>query len=133
MKNFKTYQLFFGLLLILFVVGGAAYFLGSKSKTSEFDSFFQKQDKKLSPSQLAENKQKQDIADLGLALNMFKLDNGRYPSNQEGLSALVAQPANLPSWRAGGYIQKLPLDGSGKAYNYQLSQDGKTFKVQPSS
>jgi general secretion pathway protein G len=43
------------------------------------------------------------------ALNMYKLDNGEYPSTEQGLKALVEKPAtgNIPkSWREGGYLEK---------------------------
>jgi general secretion pathway protein G len=46
---------------------------------------------------------------------MYKLDNGMYPSTEQGLQALVESPSigNLPAkWRDGGYLEKgkIPLD-----------------------
>ena len=49
------------------------------------------------------------MALLESALKMYKLDNGTYPSTEQGLKALVEQPTvgNLPkSWRSGGYLEK---------------------------
>jgi general secretion pathway protein G len=46
---------------------------------------------------------------LGSALKMYKLDNGSYPTTEQGLKALVEPPAvgNLPkNWRKGGYLEK---------------------------
>lgn len=64
---------------------------------------------------------KQDIATLMQALKLYRLDNKRYPSTEQGLSALVSRPASGPSaegWKAGGYVERLPLDPWGKSYQY---------------
>jgi len=46
------------------------------------------------------------------ALDLFKLDNSRYPTTQEGLDALINKPANAKTWPNGGYIKGgLPKDG----------------------
>lgn len=65
-------------------------------------------------------KAKSDIALLGQALEMYRLDNMNYPRGDEGLNALVKAPAGAPAgrWRAGGYIKKLPNDPWGAAYKY---------------
>lgn len=58
------------------------------------------------------------IADLDKALEIFKLDVGRYPSNAEGLQALVAKPASAGGWN-GPYLKGgLPTDPWGNAYRY---------------
>ena len=52
---------------------------------------------------------KTQIVSLETALKMYKLDNGQYPSTEQGLKALVEPPTvgNLPkSWRSGGYLEK---------------------------
>ncbi|KJS29349.1 MAG: general secretion pathway protein GspG [Desulfatitalea sp. BRH_c12] len=49
------------------------------------------------------------IESLSSALKMYKLDNGRYPSTEQGLEALVAPPqsGDVPKkWRKGGYLEK---------------------------
>ena len=58
------------------------------------------------------------IADLDKALEIFKLDVGRYPTNAEGLQALVTKPASAGGWN-GPYLKGgLPLDPLGNAYRY---------------
>ncbi len=57
---------------------------------------------------------RQDIASLVQALKLYRLDNKRYPSTEQGLAALVARPGAA----TGGYIEKLPLDPWGKPYLY---------------
>ncbi len=45
------------------------------------------------------------------ALDMYRLDNGRYPTTEQGLEALIQQPANMAdarNSRTGGYIKRLP-------------------------
>lgn len=45
------------------------------------------------------------------ALDMYRLDNGRYPTTEQGLEALIQQPANMAdarNYRTGGYIKRLP-------------------------
>ncbi len=64
---------------------------------------------------------KQDIATLSQALAMYKLDNGRLPTTEQGLKALVEKPATAPvpaNWRTGGYIARLPNDPWGNPYQY---------------
>lgn len=61
------------------------------------------------------------IADFDKALELFKLDVGRYPSTEEGLQALSAKPASVVSGWAGPYLKgSVPSDPWGKAYDYKL-------------
>jgi general secretion pathway protein G len=56
---------------------------------------------------------------LGKALDQFRLDNGHYPSMEDGLAALVARPANEPNWD-GPYLSKsVPLDPWGNPYQFR--------------
>ena len=67
------------------------------------------------------DKARTDIAILGQALEMYRLDNLSYPTSADGLEALVAAPPSLPStarYRQGGYIKKLPDDPWGRPYQY---------------
>lgn len=64
---------------------------------------------------------KQDIASVMQALKLYRLDNQRYPTTEQGLQALFAKPANdpvPPNWKAGGYIERLPSDPWGHPYQY---------------
>jgi general secretion pathway protein G len=59
------------------------------------------------------------IAEIEQALDLFKLDVGRYPTEAEGLRALVERPANLSGWN-GPYLKKgLPLDPWNHPYQYK--------------
>lgn len=62
---------------------------------------------------------KQDIATIMQALKLYKLDNRRYPSADQGLDALVKKPTAAPvpdNWKS--YLERLPLDPWGSAYQY---------------
>jgi general secretion pathway protein G len=64
---------------------------------------------------------KQDIATIVQALKLYRLDNQRYPTTQQGLQALVTAPTDGPpaaGWKTGGYLEKLPRDPWGKPYQY---------------
>ena len=64
---------------------------------------------------------KQDIASVMQALKLYRLDNQRYPTTEQGLQALVARPAAAPvplNWKAGGYLERLPKDPWGNLYQY---------------
>jgi len=64
---------------------------------------------------------KQDIASLMQALKLYRLDNLRYPTTEQGLQALVTRPTSAPlaaNWKEGGYIERLPKDPWGHAYQY---------------
>lgn len=64
---------------------------------------------------------KQDIAAIRQALNLYRLDNQRYPTTEQGLQALVEKPATSPipaNWKAGGYLERLPKDPWGAPYQY---------------
>ncbi len=57
---------------------------------------------------------------LDKALDQFRLDVGRYPTSEEGLQALVAQPNGEQKW-AGPYLKKgVPADPWGRPYVYAL-------------
>jgi general secretion pathway protein G len=64
---------------------------------------------------------KSDIAAIMSALKLYRLDNQRYPTGEQGLAALVAkpeQPPVPPNWKPGGYLEKLPKDPWGRPYVY---------------
>jgi len=61
-------------------------------------------------------KVKQDISAMSSALQLYKLDNYRYPTTDEGLEALVTRPSDAANWKP--YMDRLPNDPWGKAYIY---------------
>ena len=64
---------------------------------------------------------KQDIASLMQALKLYRLDNQRYPSTEQGLQALVTRPSTAPvplNWKEGGYLEHLPKDPWGNPCQY---------------
>jgi len=63
---------------------------------------------------------KQDIGAILSALKLYKLDNGRYPSQDLGLQALVTKPSEdqAPNWKSGGYLDRMPKDPWGHEYIY---------------
>ena len=80
-----------------------------------------------------------DVNNIMQALKLYKLDNLRYPSGEQGLQALIAHPSAPPvppNWRV--YLEKLPNDPWGNPYQYlnpgvkgevdvmSLGADGKT-------
>ncbi len=63
----------------------------------------------------------QDIASVVQALKLYRLDNIRYPTTEQGLQALVTKPVIEPipgNWKSGGYLEKLPKDPWGSPYLY---------------
>lgn len=65
---------------------------------------------------------KQDIATLMQALKLYRLDNQRYPTNEQGLQALINKPSGgpmPPNWKAGGYLDRLNKDPWGNPYEYR--------------
>ena len=73
-------------------------------------------------------KARDDIAELKKALDRYYLDNGYYPTTDQGLRALVTPPTNgfLPLvYYSGGYTDRLPKDPWGNPYFYQ--SDGNSY------
>jgi general secretion pathway protein G len=71
-----------------------------------------------------------DIQELKQALDRYYLDNGSYPTTDQGLNALVAPPTTgrqANNYEQGGYIEKLPADPWGNQYFYQ--SDGNTYAL----
>jgi len=64
---------------------------------------------------------RQDIASLMQALKLYRLDNQRYPTTEQGLQSLVTMPTIAPippNWKTGGYVERLPKDPWGNPYQY---------------
>lgn len=78
------------------------------------------------PEQARMVKVKQDMLAIESALDLYKLDNGRYPSTDQGLQALVTKPTIDPiprNWKSDGYLQELPSDPWGERYQYLNDND----------
>lgn len=70
---------------------------------------------------------KSNMATISGALKMYRLDNGNYPSTEQGLKALVEKPVGepaAPNWAAGGYLSTPPADGWGNAFRYTATPEG---------
>ena len=64
---------------------------------------------------------KSDIAAILAALKLYRLDNQRYPTSEQGLAALTARPTQPPvppNWKPNGYLERLPKDPWGQPYQY---------------
>ncbi len=62
-----------------------------------------------------------DIQSISTALEIYRLDNGRYPTTAQGLEALVKRPTLAPlprQWSAQGYLKSAPVDPWGMPYQY---------------
>jgi general secretion pathway protein G len=59
------------------------------------------------------------------AVNMFKMDTGRYPTQEEGLNALVHKPADVENWAPGGYLAKpyIPEDAWKHDFVYKMNPE----------
>jgi len=70
------------------------------------------------------------IESFSSALDLFYLDNGRYPSSSEGLPALVQQPANSASWN-GPYLKtgSVPTDPWGRPYIYRSPGNHAPYEI----
>lgn len=77
--------------------------------------------------QARETAAKTDIETISTALDTFEIDNGRYPTSEEGLDALMQAPASLDNWN-GPYLRREPKDPWGNDYVYrypgQKNRDG---------
>jgi general secretion pathway protein G len=66
------------------------------------------------------------------AVNQFKMDTGRFPTEEEGLMALVEQPSDVTRYEPGGYLEttEIPKDGWGNDFIYELlPESGKPFVI----
>ncbi|PWE27773.1 type II secretion system major pseudopilin GspG [Pararhodobacter marinus] len=73
------------------------------------------------PDQARAARAQSDIAAIGSALNLYRLDTGSYPTTDQGLAALVSRPTVAPvpqNWADGGYLERVPEDPWGRAYLY---------------
>ena len=77
----------------------------------------------------AVNRAKQDIRTIETALNLYRLENFRYPSTEDGLEALVTNPgeASAPNWSR--KLPAVPMDPWKMPYQYRCPGQGSDFDV----
>ena len=81
------------------------------------------------PDEARRIKASQDIQSLKNALKLYRLDNFRYPSQAEGLQALVVKPDSARNWK-GPYVESLPSDPWDGDYRYRIpGRDGQPIDV----
>lgn len=82
------------------------------------------------PDQARVTTTKTNLASLSSALKMYRLDNGQYPTTEQGLKALAEKPVTPPvpaAWPDGGYVSENPVDAWGNPYVYSAS--GASFEL----
>jgi general secretion pathway protein G len=75
---------------------------------------------------------KASLRQLHTAINQFHMDSGRWPTEEEGLSVLVQQPADVTNWPPGGYIETtdIPKDAWGHDFKFELyPASGRPFVI----
>jgi general secretion pathway protein G len=73
------------------------------------------------PDEAKRTAAKVDIQALVQSLKLYRLDNGTYPTTEQGLLALVQRPTTNPvpgNWKQGGYLERLPKDPWQGDYQY---------------
>lgn len=78
------------------------------------------------------NRAKQEIRTIETAMNLYRLDNFKYPTTEEGIQALVTNPGqnSAPNWKPGGYLPRVPIDPWNNPYQYAYpGQRGREFDV----
>ncbi len=73
------------------------------------------------PDQARAARAQADVAAISSAINLYRLDNFRYPTTEQGLAALVSAPTSdpqAPNWASNGYMDRLPIDPWGAPYEY---------------
>ena len=69
---------------------------------------------------------------LHMAVNQFKMDTGRFPAEEEGLTVLIEPPTDVEDWPLGGYLEttEIPKDGWGNDFIFELyPESGKPFVI----
>lgn len=75
---------------------------------------------------------RQGVAAVSAALDLYRLDNYRYPTSTQGLDALVVKPIENPvpaNYPLGGYLKTLPVDPWGRPYRYIVSEENQRVEV----
>jgi general secretion pathway protein G len=75
---------------------------------------------------------KANLKILHSAISQFKMETGRFPTEDEGLIALIEQPSDVETWEPGGYLEstEIPKDGWGNEFLYEIyPESGKQFVI----
>lgn len=75
---------------------------------------------------------KVNLKSLHLSVTQFKMDTGRFPTEEEGLMALIEQPSDVINYEPGGYLEitEIPKDAWGHDFIYELyPESGKPFVI----
>ena len=75
---------------------------------------------------------KANLKILHSAISQFKMETGRFPTEDEGLIALIEQPSDVETWEPGGYLETTEInkDGWGNEFIYELyPESGKQFVI----
>jgi len=75
---------------------------------------------------------KSNLKELHRMVNQFKLDTGRFPTEEEELYALIEEPSDVEGYQPGGYLETtdVPLDGWKREFIYELyPESGKAFVI----
>jgi len=78
---------------------------------------------------------KANLKILHSAISQFKMETGRFPTEDEGLIALIEQPSDVETWDPGGYLEstEIPKDGWGNEFIFELyPESGKQFVIRSS-
>jgi general secretion pathway protein G len=78
---------------------------------------------------------KANLKILHSAISQFKMETGRFPTEDEGLIALIEQPSDVEIWPPGGYLEstEIPEDGWGNEFIFELyPESGKQFVIRSS-
>jgi general secretion pathway protein G len=85
--------------------------------------------------QARETTTKANLKALAAAVNQFRMDTARFPTEDEGLLALIDQPSDVVTWEPGGYLEttEIPRDGWGNEFIFELNpESGKQFVIRSS-
>jgi general secretion pathway protein G len=75
---------------------------------------------------------KANLKILHSSVNQFKMDTGRFPSEEMGLEEILEQPSDVENYEPGGYLEttEIPKDGWGNEFIYELfPESGKPFVI----
>jgi len=75
---------------------------------------------------------KSNLKELHRLVNQFKMDTGRFPTEEEGLYALIEEPSDVEGYQPGGYLETtdVPLDGWKREFIFELyPESGKAFVI----